>query len=449
LEGAFDRELVVIGVHSPKFPAEKISANVRAAIQRHGMTHPVVADPDFTVWQSYAVRAWPTLMFLDPAGRVFGKHEGEFPVPPVESLLREALTAYEAEGRINRDPLPQSPLPPGGAALRFPGKVLADGEGNRLFVADSGHHRIVIGDLEGKQVRVVGSGSSGLADGDPNIAEFNHPQGMALGSGGKTLYIADTGNHAIRAVDLNDHSVTTIAGTGYQATQRQGGPARETALSSPWDLAMVNGDLWLAMAGTHQVWALDLAERHVRPVAGTGAESIHDGPLADATFAQPSGLTALDGICYLADSESSTIRRIDPAQDRVRRIVGRGLFVFGDIDARGDSVRLQHPLGVEAVWEAGQPIVYVADTYNDKIKRLDPARREVTTVFGGDARGFADGSWRDAEFWQPCGLSIAGHRCFIADTNNHALRVADLATGEVHTLALDGLGPPIATGHHS
>jgi DNA-binding beta-propeller fold protein YncE len=192
------------------------------------------------------------------------------------------------------------------------------------------------------------------------------------------------------------------------------------------------------MAGTHQVWAFDLSTGHVGVAAGTGAESIHDGPLREATFAQPSGLSALGGVLYVADSESSAVRNVDPANDQVRRLVGRGLFDFGDVDGVAGQARLQHPLGVAATEEVGTPLVYVADTYNDKLKRLDPVTRHVTSWAGGGA-GHEDGDLMAARFWEPSGLSLAGTWLYVADTNNHAIRLVDVAAGMVRTLEIQGL----------
>jgi sugar lactone lactonase YvrE len=192
------------------------------------------------------------------------------------------------------------------------------------------------------------------------------------------------------------------------------------------------------MAGTHQLWTYDPATGIAQPGAGTGHESIHDGPLAEATFAQPQGIASLAGVLYVADSETSAVRRVSPEENRVRRLVGRGLFEFGDVDARADSVRLQHVQGVAATVEDGQPVVYLADTYNDKIKRLTPARREVVTVAGGAGHGLADGDFETAEFWEPAGVSIAGRTLYVADTNNHAIRAVDLDRGEVRTRTIRG-----------
>jgi DNA-binding beta-propeller fold protein YncE len=192
------------------------------------------------------------------------------------------------------------------------------------------------------------------------------------------------------------------------------------------------------MAGTHQLWALDLATGHVGVAAGTGAESIHDGPLREATFAQPSGLSARASVLYVADAESSAVRRVDPVTDQVRRLVGRGLFDFGDIDGVASQARLQHPLGLAAATEGGETLVYIADTYNDKLKRLDPTTRQVTSWSGGEA-GHEDGDLATARYWEPSGLSLAGSQLYVADTNNHAIRLVDVDAGTVKTMDIRGI----------
>lgn len=434
LEHEFAAELVVIGVHSAKFPAEKVSDNLRAAVLRHRLAHPVVNDAEFAVWQAYGVRAWPTLMFLDPRGYVYAQHEGEFPLAPVRNLLHDMIAEYDTEGLIDRTPLPEVPLAEPEGLLRFPGKILADEQNGWLFVADSGHHRVVECALDGTIRRTIGSGEAGLVDGEAAEARFREPQGMALSPEGRTLYVADRANHALRAVDLANGRVRTVAGTGERGNARGGGPGTETALASPYDLVFREDVLWIAMAGTHQLWTFEPSTGFVRPAAGTGVESIHDGPLAEATFAQPQGITELGGVVYVADSETSAVRRVSPVEDRVRRLVGRGLFDFGDVDARGDSVRLQHVEGVAAMEENGEAVVYLADTYNDKIKRLHPATREVETVAGGAGHGLVDGDFAAVEFWEPAGVSLAGRRLYVADTNNHAVRVVDLDGGEARTV---------------
>jgi len=442
LERKWQREMAVIGVHSPKFVAERETEAVRHAIERLEVGHPVVNDRDFRVWQAYAVRAWPTLMFIDPEGRVIGRHEGEFPVDALDGVIGRMVAEFEAGGTLDRRPLALTLDAPSDAMpLRYPGKVLVDASRDLLVVSDSGNHRVVVAGLDGSVRRVIGSGVAGLRDGDAETARFYQPQGLALD--GSMLHVADTENHALRAVDLVTGVVTTTAGTGAPLLgERAGGPALSTPLSSPWDLAILDGVLYVAMAGTHQVWAMRLGGDTIAPWAGTGREALEDGPRAQASMNQPSGLATDGRRLYVADSEASAIRAIDPGPDgAIATIVGEGLFEFGDRDGTGArEVRLQHPLGV--AWHDGA--LWIADTYNHKIKRLDPASAACRTFAGSGEPGRRDGEADAARFSEPSGLAAAAGSLWVADTNNHALRVVDLATGKVATRTLRGLQTPQA-----
>ncbi len=424
-------EVVVVGVHSPKFPAETDPAFLEQSVRLNHVTHPVVNDHDMDIWQQFGVNAWPTLIFIDPAGYVFARHAGEFEYEPMRDAVAALVEQYRQSGLISDKPLPALPTATQTTGpLAFPGKLLAHPESDRLFVADSGHNQIVVATLDGTILHRIGSGEPGFTDGSANDAQFQNPQGVALDPTGDTLYVADPGNHALRTIDLASGDVTTLAGTGKRGADDTAGPGRDIFLASPWDLVWHDDRLWIAMAGMHQIWTCDPATGIVTPAAGTGAESIHDGPLAEATFAQPMGITSDGDVLYVADSESSAVRRIDPRNDRVRRLVGRGLFHFGDLDARGDSVRLQH---VQAVVSLGDA-VYLADTYNNKIKRLDPLTRAVTTIAGTGEPELLDGPADDAAFSLPSGLAATPAAIYIADTNNHAIRRLDLATLQVEAL---------------
>jgi sugar lactone lactonase YvrE len=375
-------------------------------------------------------------MFIDPQGKVIGKHEGELPYEAFDNILGQMVAQFEAQGLLDHTPLSFSADQPPASALSFPGKVLADpSAGGRLFIADSNHDRIVVTTLEGAVRQVIGSGQEGLDDGSFAACTFNHPQGMALTD--NALYVADTENHALRRVDLAAGRVETIAGTGEQGYMRQGqGQGLKVALNSPWDLVQHNSVLYIAMAGAHQIWAMTLADGQIGPYAGSGREAIIDGPLASAGLAQPSGITTDNerpGRLYFADSETSSIRYADlDPRGRVGTIVGLDLFVFGDADGAENQVRLQHPLGITH----HQGTLYVADTYNHKIKRVLPATRSAFTLLGTGQAGHQDGAGGQAQFAEPSGVSIAGGKLYIADTNNHCIRVADLASGEVGTVEL-------------
>ena len=418
----------MLGVHSPKFPAERETANLREAVHRYRIEHPVVNDRDFTVWQLFGGRAWPTLLFIDPEGRVVGKHEGELPFEQLDALVGGMLKEFGQRRLL--DPaasgitLDQIRAPE--RALSFPGKVLATGDA--LFIADSNHHRIMQASLEGVIQRTFGSGEPCLRDGPTETAAFQQPQGMALN--GSLLYVADTENHAIREVRLDSGDVSTVAGTGAQATTADRGAASSTALSSPWDLAMDGAILYIAMAGFHQLWILDLHSGQVSPWAGTGREGLRDGALESAWFAQPSGLALKAGHLYVADSEASAIRDIDLKARQVRTLVGEDLFVFGDQDGEADQVRLQHPLGIAV--HSGS--LYLADSYNNKIKRLDPNGRSVTTWLGGGTAANPDGSAVAPSFREPGGVSAGVRGLYIADTNNHRIALADWDGVTVQTI---------------
>ena len=448
LEEKYANELVVIGVHSAKFENEKETENIRRIILRYNLEHPVVNDADFRIWQAYAVRAWPTQVLIDPAGYVVGQVSGEGHYDVLDKAVGQLIDEAKRRGTLDPRPLKFAleRAKTGDLPLAFPGKILADEKGDRLFVADSNHNRVVVTKLDGTLLYTVGSGARGRRDGGFQDASFDGPQGLALDpSDNSTLYVADTRNHLLRRVDLKAKTVETVAGTGAQLRDYavRGGPALQTPLNSPWDLALAGRTLYVAMAGPHQIWKLDLDARELSVYAGTGREARTDGTrlgeFADpsaSTFAQPSGL-ALDGpTLYVADAESNIVRAI--TGEEVRTLAGGDLFDFGDRDGAGDDVRLQHPLGLAL--EGGR--LFVADTYNHKVKTLDPRTGRVSTFAGTGRPGQADGA--RAEFYEPGGLSVANGKLYVADTNNHAVRVIDFKTRSTQTLVMRGLSAPQA-----
>jgi len=437
LERKYPNELVVIGVHSAKFANEKETENIRRIILRYEIEHPVVNDADFAIWNAYAVNAWPTRYLIDPAGYIIGRLSGEGGYEALDKAIGDTVAEFRKRGKLNEAPLKLAleRAKIGDLPLAFPGKVLADEKNDRLFVADSDHNRIVIAKLDGTLIETIGAGAHGADDGPFDRATFFRPQGMALD--GDTLYVADTENHLIRAVDLKSKTVTTVAGTGRQSREPEVGMARATPLNSPWDLQLVGRTLYIAMAGPHQIWKLDLTLREVSVFAGSGREGRHDSSLLKAAFAQPSGLATDGKTLYSADSEANIIRAIDLGPEgRVRTLAGGDLFEFGDKDGSGDSVRLQHPLGIN-FWQGH---LLIADTYNHKIKLLDPQTRQVSTFAGTGKPGQADGA--SPSFYEPGGLSVAGGKLYVADTNNHAIRVVDLKSKAAKTLPIKGLQPP-------
>jgi thiol-disulfide isomerase/thioredoxin len=437
LEKKYPNELVVIGVHSAKFENEKDTENIRRIILRYEIEHPIVNDADFNIWRAYAVDAWPTRYLIDPAGYVIGRLSGEGGYEALDKAIGDSIAEFRKRGELNEAPLKLAleKAKVGDLPLAFPGKVIADEKTDRLFIADSDHNRIVITKLDGTLIEVIGNGPHGMASGPFAEATFFRPQGMVLD--GDKLYVADTENHLIRQLDLKARTVETIAGTGMQSHEYgETGPAMKIALNSPWDLQLVGRTLYIAMAGPHQIWQLDLDKKEISTYAGSGREARIDGARDEAAFAQPSALATDGKSLFVSDAEANIIRAIDLVTGEVRTLVGGDLFDFGDSDGHGNDVRLQHPLGLTR-WNDK---LLIADTYNHKIKLLDPAARTVKSFAGTGKPGQADGG--TPSFYEPGGLTLAGDKLYVADTNNHAIRVVDLKTKQTKTLAIKGLQPP-------
>ena len=438
IQERFPDEVVVVGVHSGKFPAEHETRNLREAVVRHGIEHPVVNDADFRIWKEYAVRAWPTVVFVDPESRYLGAVPGEISADEVIPHLERMIAQYDAQGLLDRRPIERRPEKDAQPAsvLLYPSKLLVTSEAT-LFVADTGHHRVLQLDLDAEHrtariARVFGSGEAGFEDGPADRARFHDPHGISRKGG--TLYVADTENHAIRAVDLEQGTVRTVAGTGEKATgvPKPGASPTRTALRSPWAVWVDRPRVLVAMAGSHPIWSLE-DESTLAVFAGSGREELRDGPAGFAGFNQPSDLAGGDEILFVADSEASAVRRIPlGSRPMVETLVGQGLFEFGDVDGIGDAVRLQHPTGI--AWADHQ--VWIADSYNHKVKRLDPETRRVATIMGNGKPGHVDGKLREASFFEPEGVAVRGRKIYVADTNNHAVRVASLDHLRVWTLEI-------------
>jgi thiol-disulfide isomerase/thioredoxin/DNA-binding beta-propeller fold protein YncE len=446
LEHKYSDILVVIGVHSAKFPNEKDSSQIRKAIARYDIEHPVANDARFALWESYWIREWPTLVLIDPDGYMVEQIPcSKSPYGKLDESIEALILEFEIAGKLDRnapsfswgsDRVPAK-LP--GATdsvelLSYPGKVTADD--NFLYISDTGHNRIVQTKHDGEIVAIIGNGVRGRADGDYDTASFSSPQGLAVRDG--FLYVADTENHLLRKIDLQNRKVETIAGTGQQAllTKQplQGGPASTTALSSPWDLTWVGDRLYICMAGPHQIWYYDPLTQQIGIFAGNAFESLKDGPLLQANLAQPSGITTDGTTIYFADAETSAVRKADIAgpSPSVTTLTGKGLFEFGDLDGDALSAKLQHPLGV--AWHQNK--LYVCDSYNHKIKIIDTGNGAVQTLSGGPGPGLTDGS--EPKFAEPGGLTALNGFLYIADTNNNAVRIVDASNGRTSTLRIAG-----------
>ncbi len=438
LENEYPNSLVVIGVHWAKFDHERTNRAVEQAVRRLEVQHPVVNDDFEYLRRAYRVRAWPTLVLIDPLGRVVGSHAGEGIYPLFQPVIDRMSREYGTAGLIDVRPLEvianeETSTP---TVLSFPGKVLADQQRRQLFVADSGHHRIIVTDFEGQILDTIGGGTAGLVNGSWDNARFNQPQGMTLSSGGRYLYVADRANHAIRVVDLFQRTVDTLAGTGQSTHRVTPGSPLSTSLASPWDVERVGEQIFVAGAGRHQIWVIELSSNGrsatwVDVFAGTGAEGLDDGPRLSATLSQPSGLAADGSTLWFTDPEASAVRSIElESNGQLTTLIGEGLFSWGDTVGASEATKLQHAVGIELL--GGN--LYVADTYNHRIKVIDSQSANSRVVAGNGEPGLTDGFGEAAQLDEPSGLSGADGTLFIADTNNHRIRTLDIATGELTTL---------------
>lgn len=419
LEHEFHKHLLVIGVDSPKFTASQEIHNLKGFIQRYAIRHPVIIDKAMVLWHEYHVYAWPTQVLLGPSGKVVRSYVGEGTYRAIRDDMFLTLATARLAGTLRETSLPLKPMVHTTHGLLQPGKVAVNPR--YVAVSDSGHNRVILLNHQGKLLRVIGDGQRGWHDGTAKQAQFDGPQGLAFH--GNTLYVADTGNALIRAISLPSGRVSTVAGNGQHSFGIVGlHPARKVGLNSPWGLLVMGDRLYIAMAGIHQIWQLNMGNNELGPFAGSGKEGIHDGPLAQASFAQSSALAYHAGELYVADPEASAVRRINLKRGEVSTLIGKGLFVFGLRNGPADRALLQHDQGL--VWHDNR--LYIADTFNNAIRVLNLQTQQVTTL----ATGLA----------QPGGLAMLNRKTLlVADTNADRIAEINIANGNIATWPIQDL----------
>jgi DNA-binding beta-propeller fold protein YncE len=424
---------VVVGVHSAKFETEAHPDRVADAIARYGVHHPVVVDREMQIWNAFAIKSWPTLVVVRPNGTIAAIAPGEPDPDVLESFVTSEIDDARARGQLTKTPIVIGAVDAHEErALSFPSKIDVASDG-RIALSDAGHHRVLVLDASGRVIETIGSGFAGWRDGSFDEASLDDPQGVRWHPSGKSIFVADARAHVVGRIDLEARTLVTIAGTGRLGEAPLGftaKPAKRTALRSPWDLALDGDRLLVAMAGSHQIAVIDLAKDTVVAIAGTGAESRIDGDALHSTWAQPSGLALAGRTLFVADSETSSVRAMDLETSKVRTLVGQGLFDFGDADGPADRARLQHCIGV-ALGPDGAPVV--ADTYNDKLRRIDPSTGETKTIFAGQG---------ELKLREPSGLAWDGARdaWLVADTGN--ARLVEISADGSRARAVDVTGAP-------
>jgi len=461
--------VVVLGVHSAKFNNEKLHTNILSAVLRYDICHAVVNDPNAIIWNQMSIQCWPTFVIISPEGKVLLYLVGEGHRDVLLKFVDIALEYYKGKDCISNHDIPiklarHSLI---SEVLQFPGKLAVSPTGNEITIADTGHHRIIVVTKNGIITHTIGTGQPGLRNGSFDIVQFNSPQGLVWNK--QCIYVADTENHALRKINLETYEVSMISGTGVQGNDKDGGKdACKQEISSPWDVLIGPAPgtdvtctdencLYIAMAGTHQIWCYFLEDgpwlkkssqkQHVcLRFAGSGNEENRNNSYPHkAAFAQPSGFTLAtvkeQKVLYIADSESSSVRKVDVKTGVVTACVGgeldpTNLFAYGDVDGKGVVAKLQHPLAV--AYNPKDGLVYVADSYNHKLKVIDPVSLICTTLAGTGHAGYKDGSFASAEFNEPGDICFnsSSSTLYVADTNNHKIRIVDLEKKTVSTLLI-------------
>jgi len=412
-------ELVIIGIHGPRFPAERGVEHVRNALIRHRVRHPVIHDPEYRLWRYFGIHSGPALGVIDTRGNFVGTVPGDGTRDKLERIISSLLarTGRQAAGLKAPYVLKQSSEPK--RPLSYPDKLIATE--NRVYIADCGHNRVLVTSPKGLILHQYGDGNPGFMDGDGFSAAFDAPQGMVLAD--EFLYVADTGNHAIRRINVRSEDVVTLAGTGamgLKPTEGYFGNPREVDLNTPTGLAHKASVLYIAMSGLHQIWSLTLATNTLEIFAGSGDEGLEDGASWNACFAQPSALSIVGHTLYVADAGSSAIRAIDLKTRHVTTLAGRGLFDFGDADGAGTAASFQHPLDIKA--DPTRRSLWVADSYNNKIRKISIDNKLVS-------------SFRLRHpLSEPGGLAFSGNTLYIANTNRHEIVRVNLRSGTTEAL---------------
>ena len=410
-----------IAVHVPRFDCEREPEFVLKLLRRHGISMPAALDRDWVAWQQFGIRSWPTVLLIDAEGRPQAEAVGQDGIAEMEkaaALLCDALPPpNEDDLRAPAETRPEPRLP-----LRFPVGLAVGGD--RLFVADSGNHRVLECTRAGRVLRQFGTGAADFIDGEGELAAFRHPHGLALAR--ESLYVADTGNHALRRINLRSGHVDTLCGNGRAGQPVEGvvRAPRDVALNQPAAVAATDKQLFLALAGDNRIWGFDPGKHKLEALGGSGQLDLRDGTGAMAAFAQPASLAVVQQTLYVCDALGSAVRSLQVRSGLVQTLVGQGLWESGDADGPRERARLQYPQAI-ALDAAGSPLLWIADTGNGRLRTLRLGGGEVATV---ELPRPLNG---------PAGLAVADGKVWIAETNAHAVLKFDPATGELERVAVD------------
>lgn len=439
MQKEFGSKLVIIGVHSAKFENEKENSTVRKAVLKHDISYPVVNDSDLKIWKSFKVKLWPTYVLINPHGSVVKTFRGETDLGKVKGEVKKLISKYKYE--IERDPLPillekYSVI---GNVLDFPTKLEYAASLNykgrtlpAIFIANTGQNNIVASTLSGDMIVKIGSGKVGFSDGSFDVAAFSAPRGLLFDN--NKLYVADTGNHALRVIDFKEMKVSTLIGSGAkgEVMEKDFNEARKTNLASPNDLEFFpdKNTIVISNAGTNQILSYNLKRQTVSVLAGNGVEGDQDGKYPESSLAQTSDMSAFGHKLYFVDALSSSLRVIDESGN-VKTLIGNK-SKFGHENGDRSRALMQHPMGLN-VDDTG---AYISDSFNHTIRKYDFGSAQIRDLVGAK-RGDEIGA--KTRFDEPDGIITVLDRFYIADTNNN--RILIVSRGSLNSELLDVMPP--------
>lgn len=428
IKNAFsDRQFIIVFIHSSQFGGAISTEHVALATLRHAIRFPVMIDNTLDVWNSYGIYDWPSYVIIDAEGNIMGSLSGEGKADRIIHAVERALEDGAQKNILRKSaPSLQSQLGPP-SLLSFPGKIEIDREKGHLFVSDTGHHRVLHLSLEKEDsARIIAEygGRAGFRDGRTIRANFRSPMGLCLLE--DTLYVADSENHAIRAIDLKNREVSTVAGTGMAGfTPSYSGNPQKISLNTPMDIVASDRYLFIAMAGLNQIWQFDLDNNYISNFIGSGLEGNFDGPFSAASLAKPCGISIINHMLYIADANSSAVRSADLKSHILSTLIGKGLYSFGYIDGHFSDARMLHPTGIEAI----KSRLFIADTYNNAVRFSEIPGNVIRSLIGPKP----DSSLAIIEnselmpLCEPNDLVYYNGKLYIADSGNHQIRLFDIS----------------------
>lgn len=419
--------LSIIIVHSGKYESEGQTATLRNFIIENDVPFTVINDSAFVMFSEYGIEAWPTNILIDPTGKIMLRSEGM----SVEGDISALIELYDGPSKTGGSYLFSETQRFNQGVICYPTFIASD-EQFSLFISETRSHRILQTDRGGYSEHIIGSGFPGFEDGNQRSARFYLPRGVAFDRRDSVLYIADTGNDAIRKFNLETRQVTTVLGNGERAsTPPEMIVDRSHRLNQPTDLVVVDGALYITMTGWNQIWMMDIESGMATPVAGDGQFGFTEGRALQSNLAEPFGITADEsGIVYFTERQSSGIRSLN--KGRLLTIMGQGTFEYGDEDGRSKKALMRGPSGITYHNER----LYVSDQYNQKIKVVDPNKGISETFLGSGQMGFRSGVPQRIEFNHPTGLAVFNNELFIADTYNQVVRRYNFETEIIRSFDL-------------